>query len=179
MKKIIFAMILLACAAQVSAGSLYKCVDVTGNTAYQENPCAELPTNKANYPIEAKQITEKIALDTVTKFYAAVMKRDAAAATRFVAQKFSVQTSAQRGRVFDNNNFFATYIGDMVRATKGGVDIGATCKVLKAADNAVTLACIEKTKSGDNPVRESYAEYTVVIDNGAARFSHLTVDKTK
>jgi hypothetical protein len=178
MKTKILVIMLLACTSQSVAAKLYRCVDVAGKTAYQDSPCAELPTDKANYPIVATQITEKIAQDTVAKFYAAISKRDSAAATKFVAQKFSMSKASARGRVVDGSAFFATLIGDMVRATKNGDTTNASCNVLKATTDAVTLACTERSKRNSTSVKESTAEFTVKIVDGAARFTHLTIDQT-
>jgi hypothetical protein len=176
MKAALSAIFLLTSASHVIAGPLYKCIDATGKTSYQYEACAELPTDKSNYPIAATQITEKIAMDTVTKFYSAINKRDSAAAMKFIGQTFSVKKNDRTGTIVDKQRYASTYIGDMVRATKPGVVLGATCKLSKVAKAAVTLACIERVKTGGAQTGETNVDYTVAIENGEARFSHLAID---
>jgi hypothetical protein len=179
MKTIISAIFLFTCASPAIAGPLYKCIDTTGKTSYQYEACAELPTDKSNYPIAATQITEKIAMDTVAKFYVAINKRDSAAAMKFIGQTFSVKKNDRTGVIVDKQRYASTYIGDMVRATKPGVVLSATCNLAKVVKDAVTLACIERVKTGNSQATETNADYTVAIENGEARFSHLALDVSR
>jgi hypothetical protein len=176
MKTIISAIFLLTCASPAIAGPLFKCVDATGKTSYQYDACAELPTDKSNYPIAATQITEKIAMDTVAKFYVAMNKRDSAAAMKFFAQTFTVKKNDRTGVIADKKRYVSTYIGDMVRATKPGAVQSATCKLSKAAKAAVILACVERVKIGNAQSDDANVDYTVIIENGEARFSHMALD---
>jgi hypothetical protein len=78
----------LAALAAAPAHALNLCVDAKGHKVYQQSPCPELAINSGIEPVKAGTVTQQNALETLTRFDAAMAKRDTRAVASFLDEDF-------------------------------------------------------------------------------------------
>jgi hypothetical protein len=74
-----------SCLFAAPSFAIHLCTDLNGKKVYQDWPCASNPSTSKIVPIQAKEVTEENARETVKRFGAALSARDPQAAFAMVS----------------------------------------------------------------------------------------------
>jgi len=156
--------------ASFSAHAVYLCTSPEGKATYQDVPCPTLPTNAANYPIAAKQLTPKIATDTVMRFNESLNQRDQVAALKYFSADFRIVFDAPGRKVALQRNQ-AQMIFDTVVSANKKYKATPQCTEPKAEGDKFVLECDLKEQwaaASRQGTHNSHQVIRVKLENGYA-----------
>ncbi|SMC25757.1 protein of unknown function [Andreprevotia lacus DSM 23236] len=154
------------------AFAINVCTDAAGKVSYQDDPCPELPSNKAIQPVRASKLTPRVVQDTISRYSQALQARDYAAARRFHSSQLVVEITNKKGTArYDGRTF-----GEMTRRVLQAAQryqVSTRCDTPKIeADRAmVTCQVNEQMVLNNKPMGGTSTEqYVFVLEDGQARY---------
>lgn len=160
----------------IAGQTAYVCTDNKGATSVQDRPCPEKVASSTNVPLKATELSDGNSIETVNRFYKAMMERDPEAASRFLSDSFTSEVRRPNKPVAkDTKASMAAGLRQVLSAAKT-YNAQVKCQIVSRTPAAFSLACeVEEEGVVMNKSHRTHASQsiTVVLTNGFVQIGRI------